>query len=388
MFDLKLERCVVAAFLVSGMLLTACGDRSSKTYGADLIAKREGLQSVTIDSQINDKVKDFNYSDSDTVKYHYEVSMIGGLLTQKVTKEINAVLNKNTGEWEVLTEDLISCEVDAAKLPGSSWKADSLSEEQIKTLFGDEISSGETGTVYIRFLKKMGLFSFNLTNPKNTTNERFFNTIGTNVKTVFVGKSGQVESKASVTGGSVTNAGELNIDLETSAGVVTINFGKKAVQVQEQEFDQATGKEVDASKVYMDILPVFELTTTSINKDGEWKTECGLKEGNLSPALSWKAVDGATKTVVDKTELKEGEFTDPSVYTGPYPAGTHTYEIHVIALKSEPKAGTFAVDARSGDIQSFFDYVNTASDGSVGNVIAYGTIKAPYTSPELYYGYR
>ena len=166
MFEHKLERCVVAAFLVSGMLLTACGDRSSKTYGADLIAKRECLQSVTIDSQINDIVKDFNYSGSDTVKYHYEVSMIGGLLTQKVTKEINAVLNKNTGEWEVLTEDLISCEVDAAKLPGSSWKADSLSEEQIKTLFGDEISSGETGTVYIRFLKKMGLFSFNLTNPK------------------------------------------------------------------------------------------------------------------------------------------------------------------------------------------------------------------------------
>ena len=331
--------------------------------------------------------------------------MIGGLLTQKVTKEINAVLNKNTGEWEVLTEDLISCEVDAAKLPGSSWKADSLSEEQIKTLFGDEISSGETGTVYIRFLKKMGLFSFNLTNAKNTSGERFFETVGTNVKIVFVGSSGNVESKASVTGGSVTNAGELNIDLETSAGVVTINFGKKAVQVQEQEFDQATGKEVDASKVYMDSLPVFELTTTSINKDGEWKTECGLKEGNLSPALSWKAVDGATKyavvmiditttrwlywyTVVDKTELKEGEFTDPSVYTGPYPAGTHTYEIHVIALKSEPKAGSFAVDARSGDIQSFFDYVNTASDGSVGNVIAYGTIKAPYTSPELYYGYR
>ena len=87
MFGHKLERCVVAAFLVSGILLTACGDRSSKTYGADLIAKREGLQSVTIDSQINDKVKDFNYSDSDTVKYHYEVSMIGGLLTQKVTKE-------------------------------------------------------------------------------------------------------------------------------------------------------------------------------------------------------------------------------------------------------------------------------------------------------------
>lgn len=154
----------------------------------------------------------------------------------------------------------------------------------------------------------------------------------------------------------------------------------------------------------MDQLPVFELTTTSI-VNGEWKTETGLKEGNLSPALSWKPVEGATKyaivmiditttrwlywyVIVDKTDLAEGEFTDPSVYTGPYPAGTHTYEIHVIALKSEPKAGSFKVDSSSGDIQSFFDYVNTAKDGSVGNVLSYGTIKAPYTSPELYYGYR
>lgn len=155
----------------------------------------------------------------------------------------------------------------------------------------------------------------------------------------------------------------------------------------------------------MDQLPVFELKTTSIKSDGEWKTEIGLKEGNLSPSLSWAPVDGAAKyavvmiditttrwlywyTIVNKTDLAEGEFTDPAIYTGPYPAGTHTYEIHVIALKSEPKAGTFKVDARSGDIQAFFDYVNTASDGSVGNVLAYGTIKAPYTSPELYYGYR
>ena len=405
MFGSKLTKRAVAAFLVSAMLLSACNSEPAKTYSADLIAAKEGVQTVTIDSHSGDKVKDADYSDSDSIKYHYEISMIDGLLTQKVTKEVNAALNKNTGKWDIRTETLTACEVDATKLPGSSWKCENASTEKLSSLFGSDIPAGETGTVYIRFLKKMGLFSFNLTNPKNTTNERFFNTIGTNVKTVFVGKSGQVESKASVTGGSVTNAGELNIDLETSAGVVTINFGKKAVQVQEQEFDQATGKEVDTSKVYMDSLPVFELTTTSINTDGEWKTGCGLKEGNLSPTLSWKAVDGATKyavvmiditttrwlywyTVVDKTELKEGEFTDPSVYTGPYPAGTHTYEIHVIALKSEPKAGTFAVDARSGDIQSFFDYVNTASDGSVGNVIAYGTIKAPYTSPELYYGYR
>ena len=329
--------------------------------------------------------------------------MIDGLVTQKVTKEVSAALNNN-GVWDVRTETLKSCEVDATKLPGTSWKCSSLSDEQLKSLFGDKIPSGETGTVYIRFLKKMGLFSFNLSNSKNTSTERFFETVGTNVKLVFVGVSGNIDGKASVTGGSVTNSGDLNLDLETDTGLVNLCFGKEVEAIQEREYDEATGNVVAGSKVYMDQLPVFELTTTSI-VNGEWKTETGLKEGNLSPALSWKPVEGATKyaivmiditttrwlywyVIVDKTDLAEGEFTDPSVYTGPYPAGTHTYEIHVIALKSEPKAGSFKVDSSSGDIQSFFDYVNTAKDGSVGNVLSYGTIKAPYTSPELYYGYR
>lgn len=405
MFGSKLTKRAVAAFLASAMLLSACNSEPAKTYSADLIAAKEGVQTVTIDSHSGDKVKDADYSDSDSVKYHYEISMIDGLLTQKVTKEVNAALNKNTGEWDIRTETLTACEVDATKLPGSSWKTVSLDEDRLGLLFGSEIPAGETGTVYIRFLKKMGLFSFNLTNAKNTSGERFFETVGTNVKIVFVGSSGNIESKASVTGGSVTNSGDLNLDLETSAGTVTLNFGTEVMPIQEREYDEATGNEVAGSKVYMDTLPVFELKTTSLKDDGEWKTECGLKEGNLSPALSWKPVEGASKyaivmiditttrwlywyTIVDKTELAEGEFTDPKIYTGPYPAGTHTYEIHVIALKSDPKAGSFNVDGRSGDIQSFFDYVNTASDGSVGNVLAYGTIKAPYTSPELYYGYR
>ena len=393
-----------AVLIAAGTLLTGCGDGSYPVFSADQIAKYEGVAAVSDKSHTPERLKDDTYSYSDAVSYSYSVSMVDGLLTQTVSKEVLAKLNKQSGGWEITNETLKSCEVDATKLPGSSWKCGSMTEDQLKTLFGDKIPSGSTGTVYIRFLKKMGLFSFNLGNSKNTSAERFFETVGTNVKVVFVGSSGNVEGKASVTGGSVTNSGELYLDLETDSGAVNLCFGKEAVPVQERDYDEATGNVVAGSKVYVDQLPVFELTTTSI-KDGEWKTEIGLKEGNLSPALSWKPVEGATRyavvmiditttrwlywyTVVDKTDLAEGEFTDPSVYTGPYPAGTHTYEIHVIALKSEPKAGTFKADARSGDIQSFFDYVNTASDGSVGNVLAYGTIKAPYTSPELYYGYR
>ncbi len=405
MFRQKLTKRAVAVFLVTGMLLTGCSSGEDPVFVAAQIAKYENLGSVSGESHNTEKLKDDNYSFSDTVTYPYEVSMIDGLLTQKVSKEITARQNKTSGEWEVSSDKLTACEVDVTKLPGSSWKCGSASSEDLALLFGDKFTSGDTGALYIRFLKKMGLFSFNLTNAKNTSDERFFETVGTNVKLVFAGASGNVEGKASVIGGSVTNSGELKLDLETDAGTVNLAFGKDAVSILEREYDEATGNEVAGSKVYMDTLPVFELTTTSIMDNGEWKTECGLKEGNLSPALSWQPVEGASKyvvvmiditttrwlywyTIVDKTDLKEGEFTDPAIYSGPYPAGTHNYEIHVIALKSEPKTGTFKVDARSGDIQSFFDYVNTASDGSVGNVVAYGTIKAPYTSPELYYGYR
>ena len=35
-----------------------------------------------------------------------------------------------------------------------------------------------------------------------------------------------------------------------------------------------------------------------------------------------------------------------------------------------------------------FNGWNTAADGSIGNVLAYGSVKATYTSPELYYDYR
>lgn len=406
MFRSKLAKRAVCGLLLTGILLAGCG-KNSKIPLLDEEGMKTllGVDSVSIKTHDPAEVSQDGYTLKDKVSLVYKAPILDGMLDQAVDKEAEFMYKKDTGSWELKSLTLTSCEVDTTNIPGSSWKCDQLSSEQIKALFGDKVPSDGSGTVYIRFLKKMGMFSFNLTNPKNTDSERFFETVGTNVKIVFVGPSGNVESKASVTGGSVTDSGDIKLDLETDAGAVNLAFGKDAVSILEREYDEATGNEVAGSKVYMDTLPVFEIKTTSIKDDGEWKTECGLKEGNLSPALSWAPVDGASKyavvmiditttrwlywyTVVDKTDLKEGEFTDPAVYTGPYPAGTHTYEIHVIALKSDPKSGTFKVDARSGDIRSFFDYVNTASDGSVGNVVAYGTIKAPYTSPELYYGYR
>jgi hypothetical protein len=46
------------------------------------------------------------------------------------------------------------------------------------------------------------------------------------------------------------------------------------------------------------------------------------------------------------------------------------------------------VDAQGEDIFGRVNNLNTASDGSAGNVLADGVIEAEYTPSEDYYGYR
>ena len=97
-----------SAFEFMPQCLQEAGDRRHGDgwgMAGDSIAAKEGVQTVTIDSHSGDKVKDADYSDSDSVKYHYEISMIDGLLTQKVTKEVNAALNKNSGEWDIRLDE-------------------------------------------------------------------------------------------------------------------------------------------------------------------------------------------------------------------------------------------------------------------------------------------
>lgn len=408
MYKNKLISAAVSACILLGFL-SGCSGAAKITGIEDSVAietiKTEDIQSVSVTSHNVEEITGSEYGSQytvkDTVSVTYKAGDLEGLLPQTVSKEISFYLNSSTGVWENLEEKTTACTADNEALKGSSWKIVSPSEELVVFLFGDASAKGE---VYIKLLKTMGLFAFNLDNENNTSSERFFQTVGTNGKFTLVGQNGTVEKKFSITGGSVTDMGLLNLDVESDSGTYTICFGEEAVPIPEMEYDEATGKEVDQSKVYMDSLPVFEVTTTSI-EDGEWKRETGLKEGNNSPALSWEPVEGATKyavfmidtsttnwlswyVIVDKTTLYEGEFTDQSVYVGPYPPGTHTYEVYVLALADDPKPCSFPMDASGGDINAKANLLNVKADGSAGNVLAYGTIKAPYTAPELYYGYR
>ena len=148
-------------------------------------------------------------------------------------------------------------------------------------------------------------------------------------------------------------------------------------------------------------VATFEVTSDDLH-DGVWdttitKTTNGL---NVSPQLSWEAVEGAESYViymvdntasgwlhwisndVTETELPQG-WANESEYVGPYPpSGTHEYEIYVIALK-EPVS---SVNGDFDNVNIFFDDhkfdCDMNDDGESGNILAFGTITGTYTAGE------
>ena len=370
--------------------------------------KTDAVKSVVINSHNAEEISGSGYGEEytmrDIVSITYEAGDLDGLLPQTVCKDLEFYLNSTTSSWELLCEKTTACEVDNTNLIGTSWKCNSISAASLSEVFEGEIPDGDTGTLYIRFLKKMGGFAFNVDNGINTPDERFFVTVGTGAKIAWAGQQGVIEKSVKMTEGSVMNDGILNLVLGSGEGSVILSFGDNTVLIKDQEYDAAVGLEVDGSKVYKDNLPLIEVTSDNANT-GEWDVDIGLKEGNLSPELTWDEVDGAgcyavfmidvsTTTwlmwyvVVDTTHFDKGRYTDSTEYVGPYPPGAHDFIVYVVALKDVPKISSYPLDQITGDIDDKLNVLNTDTEGNTGNVLAYGYIKATYTSPELYYDYR
>ena len=441
-----LRTYAISATMVLGLLLTGCSGTDTASSAAENVqasvteesganetssatdvsssdysdgVKDEDVEKLVVTDGIIDPVinshsveevtaSDFGeaYVAKDIVNVSYSVNDLTGLLPQTVTKDFEFYFNTDTSAWEMLQDTTTACEVNNDALPGSSWKAESMDSDSLKTLFGDEIATDDSGILYFHFLKRVGPFAFNLSNEKNTSSERFFTTVGTSGTLSWVGENGTVEKNFNIANGSVTDSGNVTMEINVDNNLVNMSFGTDVVPVTEYEYDTALGLEVDDSKVYVDTLTTFNVTTTSI-ADGEWKTEIGLKEKNLSPELTWDAVDGATKyavimiddttasnwlhwyTIVDSTHLDEGAFTDTSEgYAGPYPPETHEYDVYIVALAEDPGDVYFQVDATGGDISERMTSLNTKPDGTTGNVLAYGLVEYNFTPGSDYYGSR
>lgn len=421
---------IIAVFLITGMLISTIGGCSKNNNAGEEsvaessaisngtasvddeyvleIVKMDAVSDVVINSHNIEEVTGSEYGEQyttrDTVSITYNAGDLDGMLPQTVSKDLEFYKNTNNGQWELLNEKTTACEVDNTDLIGTSWKCEAFSAEDLAEVFEGEIPAGDKGTLYIRFLKKMGGFAFNIDNGINTPDERFFVTVGTGAKIAWVGQDEVIEKNVKMTEGSVTNEGILKLVLGTGDGSVILSFGDNTVLIKDREYDMAVGIEADESKVYKDSLPVIEVSSDDA-VDGAWNVDIGLKEGNLSPELTWEEVDGAgcyavfmidvsTTTwllwyvIVDTTHFDKGRYIDSTEYVGPYPPGAHDFIVYVVALKDEPKISSYPLDQVTGDIDDKLNVLNTAADGSIGNVLAYGSVKATYTSPELYYDYR
>ena len=136
---------------------------------------------------------------------------------------------------------------------------------------------------------------------------------------------------------------------------------------------------------------IAEMTVTSDDViDGVWKDSItSLSKGeNKSPELTWTSVPGAEEYAIymidisannwlhwqaygiKSSSLASGEAIANSQYKGPYPpSGTHTYEIHVYALKGPADAWPGTFDAANESLELMETMLDTAN-GNTGNIIS------------------
>ena len=168
---------------------------------------------------------------------------------------------------------------------------------------------------------------------------------------------------------------------------------------------EATTAETTAAPMvakYADFLSQyesFEVTSSSLHNGGWDDVISNTDKGeNKSPELSWAPVEGATVYVVymidtcgkDWMHWKSGFITEAGVpegyakpideYMGPYPNGTHPYEVYVIALKNPTEKVKGVLNTTQSNFQKSLEYLDTDAEGNTGNIVAYGFIGGTFTN--------
>ncbi len=148
-----------------------------------------------------------------------------------------------------------------------------------------------------------------------------------------------------------------------------------------------------------DLNTALSFTVTSDNlKDGVWDRQIGAQNGNLSPALSWDAVEGAGEYAIImldqdadnwlhwiRTTSRAGVSAGQSAgekdgYVGPYPpSGTHHYTVYVFALKGECRNLDAKLDQGGLDFDKLVSQINDGLTTDYDNILAIGSITGEYS---------
>jgi len=211
-----------------------------------------------------------------------------------------------------------------------------------------------------------------------------------------------------VNGGYAYEDGSVELKADYGQGEGLLSVPKNVRKGDIANFNNFLPSEADkikaASDNYITIvpfasLPTFNSTSPDV-KDGVWDDKItNTKHGeNISPELSWDAVEGAAKyeiimidaawlhmeVLTADNSLASGAFDKGgekgSRYIGPYPpSGTHTYSIFIFALKDEPSKHPVKFNAGGNSLDTIFKDLDLDANGNTGNVLAYSRLDGNYT---------
>ena len=339
-----------------------------------------------------------HYVARDTVSMDIEAGDPSGMIPQNISKKVEFLYDSDNAHWVKGKETCTAWNVNNEALPGSCWKSETLKTSDMKTWMGDKIENDDNGQLFIRFKNKMGFFAIAINDENNSPKKQPFFTNASGVFT-WIGENGIVEQNFKCMEGIITDEGELTLKLSSDKGEGEMIFTANATHVSDREYDEAINGGAASDTLYIEELKTFNVSTISLEGD-MWKKECGSRHGNVSPELSWEAVDGATGYAVfmldkdasnwlhmcvmtDRNGLKEGEYDGKEAgYVGPYPPEKHEYDVYVIALKDMNETLVYNMDSTGTDISDKLNKLNISQNGETGNVISYGMIRGFYEPSE------
>lgn len=323
------------------------------------------------------------------------INITDGMFPQVIEKNVTYVQNEKDGAWTEESSEMTKWDIAPGfDISDSVW-AVTTSDVSTLVTFLDDSYKGVSATLYIHFspdsndIQTTANGDSSLDINLNTTGDFVFTSNGSKFNFYDV-----AISKACVKpDGAVT----LGVDLGNGmAGDIEVPASVKKCEWTDFLIAQ--------SDTYIKTVPFEDLPKINVSSstlaNGIWDPKISNTEvgENLSPELTWDAVDGATQYVVimiddawlhmdvftTETSLAEGAVgrgTRGEQYVGPYPpkGTTHTYTVFVFALKDEMGKVPLAFDGGGNSISKIFDGLDVDVNGNSGNVLAYGRLDGNFT---------
>ena len=322
-----------------------------------------------------------------------------GMFHQVIEKNVTYVQQTKDGEWEEESSEVVNWSVaEDYNIQGTVWVMSSNSAADLYSGLDDSFKD-VPATIYFHFGTDLKDMQTSVTSGDNgasvlniqldMTADLIFTTQGK--KFCFY--------DVKVLGADVDMEGatKLKIDYGEGEGIISVPAGVETYDLNDYLIKQ--------SDTYIETVAFADLPTFDISSDnlegGVWDPAiANLSSGeNMSPELTWEAVDGASQYVVimidggwlhmdvftTETSLAAGSVgrgERGAQYVGPYPptGSTHTYTVFVFALKNDMGEVSLMFNTGANSVDIIYSNLDVDADGNTGNVIAYARLDGNYTN--------